>query len=106
MSIENIDKLLTSIDFLEENENELREIDIRGTMLANDRLARSHIFAQKSQNNSDCSICWEDIDSVGLSGIKDPSVTICGHLFHLSCLSMHVKKSGKKTCPACRTSFE
>lgn len=106
MSIFVIDNLLKEIKIIEEHENEYREIDIKEGMLADKRLADSHIKVKILEKDSDCAICLENITNVGLGGNMDPVVTNCGHIFHLSCLAIHVKKSCRKTCPTCRKNFD
>ena len=48
-----------------------------------------------------CIICAEDYNSSESEGDKTPMcIKSCGHVFHKSCLSLWLDKSG--TCPICR----
>jgi hypothetical protein len=46
--------------------------------------------------NTECPICFDDIDQ-----LKNCVTTVCGHIFHCSCLMKNAVNNGF-TCPMCR----
>lgn len=98
-TLDRIDSILNAISSVLETE---REKEYRSLFLEK-HIQDPFLDSKRRINDIECCICFEDVDSLCLEGKICPRVTVCGHMFHETCLMKHTKTN--KKCPSCRHEF-